>query len=250
MSARRPDVLILFGLGATVALHGALLGSIFHGRANAERVHRPQEFGQFVEVQAVKFGKKRDMSFLPHKEAPPVPRPKPKLALTENEHALPTLKDPNKLETPVEDDPLKRVHKFDDNPTADPANTGTAVEEGDENGLRGGTATVGKGPVYLQHLVAAVQNAWNVPPTFTDAQMRRLKPAACFKMDAEGKILEFHISQPSGNDRYDALLLDAFASIKQFEPPTDERLTPGGLTVKQAVTGEGVCLIFQKSKDE
>ena len=244
-----PGALIVFGLLATLGLHGLLLVGVMVGRANAARVHRPQEFGQLVEVQAVKFGKPRDLSFLPHKAAPPTPKPRPKIALTEDEHALPSLKNPELPQAPVEDDPLKRVHKFDD-PTADPANTGSAVEEGDENGLRGGTASVSKGPVYLQHLVAAVQNAWNVPPSFTDAQMRRLKPTACFHIDADGKIVEFHISEPSGNDRYDALLLDAFASIKQFDPPTDERITPGGPTVKQAVTGDGVCLIFQKTKDQ
>ena len=248
-SDSRPGVLIVFGLGATIVLHGVLLATILGGRASAQRVARPQEFGQVVDVQAVKFGKPRDLSFLPHKEAPPTPRPKPKLALTQNEHALPRIKNPDEPDKPVEEDPLKKVHKFDDNPTADPANTGSAVEEGDENGLRGGTATVGKGPIYLQHLVAAIQNAWIVPTSFTDAQLRRLKAQACIKIDAEGKITEFKISESSNSDRFDSTLLDALASIKQFDPPTNERLMPGGPTIKEAVTGDGVCLNFQKAKD-
>ena len=234
---------------AALALHGALLASILVGRASAQRVARPQEFGQVVDVQAVKFGKPRDLSFLPHKEAPPVPKPKPKLALTENEHALPKLKNPDDKDKPVEEDPLKKVHTFD-NPEAAPENTGSAVEEGDENGLRGGNATVGKGPVYLQHLVAAIQNAWIVPTSFTDAQLRRLKAQACIKIDGEGKITEFKISETSGSERFDNTLLDALGSIKQFEPPTNERLMPGGPTVKDAVTGDGVCLNFQKAKDQ
>src|ERR1700754_3926122 len=93
-AGQRPDPMILVGLGATIALHGALLASILTGRAPAERVARQQEFGQVVDVKAVKFGKPRDLSFLPHKEAPPTPRPRPKLALTENEHALPKIKNP------------------------------------------------------------------------------------------------------------------------------------------------------------
>jgi TonB family protein len=235
----RPQFLIAAGLGATIVLHGALLVAVLHGRAHAGRVAAPQQFGQVVDVQAVKFGKPRDMSFLPHKEAPPTPKPRPKLALTENEHALPKLKDPNEPDKPVED-PLKHVHQFD-NPAADPSNTGSAVEEGDEHGLKGGTATVGKGPIYLQHLVAAIQNAWIVPTSFTDAQLARLKAQAFIKIDADGKITEFRIQIGSGNDRFDATLLDALASIKQFEPPTPD--------VKDIVTGDGVLLNFQKVRD-
>src|SRR5439155_24987000 len=178
-------------------------------------------FGSVVDVQAVKFGKPRDLSFLPHKEAPPTPKPRPKLALTQNEHALPHLKTPEeKDDHPIDDDPLKRTHAKQFENMADPESTGSAVEEGDPNGLKGGTALVGKGPVYLQHLVAAVQNAWNVPTTISDRALAKLKAMVCIKIDPTGKITEFTMREPSGNDRYDATLMDALGSIKQLEPPT------------------------------
>jgi hypothetical protein len=243
---QRPGLLIAFGMGATLLLHGALIGLLLGGRASASHVAPAQQFGQVVDVQAVKFGKPRDMRFLPHKEAPPAPRPQARLSLTDNEHALPHLKTPDELPR-LADDPDRKLPHLD-NPNASPESTGSVVEEGDPNGLRGGTATVGKGPVYLQHLVAAVQNAWIAPTSITDAQMLRLKAQACIHVDDAGKVTAFAISLPSGNARFDASLLDALAALKQLDPPSDEKIAPGGPTVRDALRGDGVCLNFQKTQ--
>lgn len=243
----RPGLLIAFGLGATLLLHGLLIGLLLAGQAGASHVAPAQHFGQVVDVQAVKFGKPRDLRFLPHKEAPPPPRPQPKLALTTDEQALPHLKTPEELPR-LPSDPATPLPRALD-PSAAPDNTGSAVEEGDPNGLRGGTSTVGKGPVYLQHLVAAVQNAWVVPTSITEAQLLRLKAQACLHVDETGKVTAFALSQASGNARFDASLLDALATLRQLEPPTDERIAPGGPTVKEALRGDGVCLNFQKTQD-
>ena len=256
MSLRGDDrsgggLLFIGGLIATIMIHVGILLSVWVGRAHGQVTSAPQPFGTIVDVQAVKFGKPRDLSFLPHKEAPPPPRAKPKLQLTQNEHALPKLKDPSKPEDPrpIDDDPLKRTHAKEFEQLADPQNTGSAVEEGDPNGLKGGTAVVGKGPVYLQHLQAAIQNAWVVPTTISDKDLLRLKAQACIKMDETGKITEYKLSQSSGNDRFDATLLDGLGSIKQFEPPTDEIVSPG-LTVKAVLTSDGICMNFKKERSE
>ena len=244
-------VLFIGGLIATFLVHAGILFSVWLGRAHAGTTVAQPAFGTIVDVQAVKFGKPRDMSFLPHKEAPPPPRDKPKLTLTQNEKALPKLKDPNepKDTTPIDDDPLKRTHAKDFQNMADPENTGSAVEEGDPNGLKGGTSTVGKGPVYLQHLQAAIQNAWVVPTTISDKDLLKLKAQACIKMDATGKLTEYKLSQTSGNERFDATLLDALASMKQFDPPTDEEVAKG-VTVKSVVTSDGICMNFKKERSE
>lgn len=235
------SVLFVGGLVATALVHvGILIAAVLAGRSAAGQEPTGPRFGTVVEVQAVKFGKPRDMSFLPHKEAPPTPRERPKLQLSNNAQALPHLKPDEKDDRPITDDPLKRTHADQFKNLADPSNTGTAEEEGDPNGLRGGTATVGKGPIYLQHLVAAIQNAWVVPTTINDAQLAKLTAQACIKIDASGKILEYKLSQPSGNDRFDSTLLAALSSIPQFEPPTPD--------VKDIVTGDGVCLNFKKDR--
>ena len=248
-----PGSRVLFwgGLVITLLMHGGLVVIILIGRSRAEAAQaRGPVFGTVVDVQAVKFGKPRDMSFLPHKEAPPPPHQAPKLQLSNNLDAKPLPKLPNQKEEPPrpDDDPLKHTHAKQFENLADPANTGSATEEGDPNGQKGGTALVGKGPIYFQHLQAAVQNAWNIPTTLSDAQLAHLKAQACLKIDSEGKITEYKISLPSGNNRYDNTLLDALASIKQFDAPTNEPIAPGGPTVKDVVTGEGVCMNFQKDR--
>lgn len=242
LTARQSGRSVLFvgGLVATALIHvGILIAAVLVGRAQADSDKGGPRFGTVVEVQAVKFGKPRDMSFLPHKEAPPTPRERPKLQLSNNAQALPKLKPDEKDDRPITDDPLKRTHADQFKNLADPTNTGTVEEEGDPNGLRGGTAIVGKGPIYLQHLVAAVQNAWIVPTTISEAQLQRLTVQVCFKLDATGKLAEApQVSKTSGNERFDTTLLTALVSSSPFEPPTPD--------VKDIVTGDGVCLNFKK----
>ena len=123
---RRPgaNLLLVGGLIATAIVHGALIVAVVITKTLQKVEVQPPAFGHVVDVQAVKFGKPRDMSFLPHKEAPPAPRPKPKLALTDNEHALPHLKTPDEKDNrPVEDDPLKRTHAGAFKDLADPDNS-------------------------------------------------------------------------------------------------------------------------------
>ena len=224
------------GFVVTVLLHGGLVASLLVGRHKIAEAVAPL-IGTVVDVQAVKFGKPRDMSFLPHKEAPVV-REKPKLQLTDNDKALPRLKDDKKDEKPIED-PLKRTHTDDFKKLLEKENaTGSAEEEGDPNGIKGGSATEGKGPVYYQHLQAAIQNVWVVPTTISESALANLKAMACMKIDREGKLTDFNLRQSSGNKSFDATLLDAIASLKEFEPPTPD--------VRRVVTTDGVCMIFQK----
>jgi outer membrane biosynthesis protein TonB len=234
--------MMALGLVATLGIHGALILSVVIGGWHKGAQAAQPVLGQVVDVQAVKFGKPRDLSFLPHKAPPKVAKPKPKIALTQNEQALPRLKPPEAEEKrDPNEDPLERLkalgRKFD---TGEEGSTGSNEEEGDPNGLKGGTATVGRGPVYYQHLQAAVQNAWVVPTTISDNDLGRLKAQACIKINEAGKIVESHLSQASGNERFDATLLEAINRIQDFEPPTPD--------VREVVTSQGVCMNFSKSR--
>jgi TonB family protein len=222
---------------ATALVHGGIIGGVWLGHARAE-VSRAPVLGEVIDVQAVRFGKPRDMSFLPHKEAAPTPRPKPKLALTQNEKALPKMKDPNQPEpAKQEEDPLKRTHtdQFRNLPSDD-NNTGSAVGEGDPHGVVGGTATQGKGPIYLQHLVAAVQNAWEIPTNIKDEELRRLVGVVYFRVDDEGNLTDVKLQTPSGDARFDNTLMAAFATLKKLDPPTAD---------VKALLAEGVALRFK-----
>lgn len=231
--------LFLLGLASTLAVHGAIAGLILFGRAHAAQRVLADPLGHFVDVQAVKFGKPRDLSFLPHKEAPQASRgPKPKLELTDQDQALPRIKtDDPKVDV---EDPLKRTHSQLFKAVLDDTAGRTDEGEGDPNGVRGGTATVGRGPIYYQHLQAAVQNAWVVPTTISEDQLARLKAQACIRIDDDGRITDFRIVEPSSDERFDATLLAALRSIERFEPPTAD--------VRAVVTGAGVCMNFAKTR--
>jgi hypothetical protein len=230
----------VIGFVVTALLHGGIFFGIIILRfldAKAD-THAPILNGQVVDVQAVKFGKPRDLSFLPHKERVALNKgPKPKIQLTENDQALPHLKDPNEKAPDVED-PLKTTHsKLFENVT-DPEQAGVE-EEGDPHGIKGGNALVGKGPIYLQNLQAAVQNAWTVPTTISDDKLAKLKAMACMSIDAAGKLGDIKIKTPSGDDTFDATLLGALNSIKDFPPPTDD---------VKALVANGVCMNFNFQK--
>lgn len=229
------------GLAATCLIHGAIVALVLVARARAGQVSAGPVLGQVIEVEAVKFGKPRDTKFLPHKKAPPPPQEPKVVKLTDDEQAKPAPKPPP--EPPKELprlDPLLQTHARQFEHLADPENTGSAVEEGDPEGLRGGTATEGKGPIYLQHLVARVQNAWVVPTTISDEQLAKLKAQACMKIDATGKIGNLTISASSGNATFDSTLLTALGSIGRFEPPSDD--------LKETLANEGICLNFKKER--
>lgn len=228
------------GLAATCLIHGAIVAMVLVGRARASRAPSGPVLGQVIEVQAVKFGKPRDTKFLPHKQAPPPPREPEVVKLTQNDQAKPSPKPPEPPKELPRLDPLLKTRARQFENLADPDNTGSAVEEGDPEGLRGGTATEGKGPIYLQHLVARVQNAWVVPTTISDEQLARLKAQACMKIDATGKIGNLAISASSGNATFDSTLLTALGSIGQFDPPSDD--------LKDVLGKQGICLNFKKER--
>ena len=232
------------GFAATVVLHVGIIVGVILGARHDQKRPIDDRFvgGQVVNVEAVKFGKPRDLSFLPHKEAVVVDKgPKPQIKLTENDKALPHLKDPNE-KPPAVDDPLKHTHAEAFKNLIDQTEQAGAESEGDPNGVKGGTASVGRGPVYYQHLKAAVQNAWSVPTTISDSDLAKLSAMACFKIDETGKITEVAIKKGSGNDRFDNTLLDALGAVKETwsEAPTSD--------VKEAVTTEGVCINFNPSR--
>jgi hypothetical protein len=238
--------MMALGLMATLGVHGALIVAVVLGSSHKGAQAAQPVLGQVVDVQAVKFGKPRDLSFLPHKAPPKIAPPKPRvaLALTQNEQALPRLKTPPEPQEEKRDpneDPLERLkalgRKFD---TGEEGSTGSREDEGDPNGIVGGTAEVGRGPVYYQHLQAAVQNAWVVPTTISDDDLGRLKAQACIKINEAGKIVESHLSQASGSERFDATLLEAINRIQDFEAPTPD--------VREVVTTQGVCMNFAKSR--
>ena len=137
---KRPrDPLFLVGIGVTAVIHLGVFGGLWLTRAKAAD-RPPLGPGTFVDAQLVRFGKPRDLSFLPHKEGS-VPRSGPPVGLkiATDANARPVTE---KTEKPPEVvDPLKKTHAElfkqlnDDRPPA------VATEEGSLTGSRAGTAS-------------------------------------------------------------------------------------------------------------
>ena len=66
VAAERRDPLRVVALVVTLALHAGVLGAMYVSRLLSSH-HEPQLKEAYVDAQLVRFGKPRDLSFLPHK---------------------------------------------------------------------------------------------------------------------------------------------------------------------------------------
>lgn len=203
---------LLSGLGLALLINGGGLGALVYVSRHPSERHGPQN-EVYVDVKLMKFGKKRDLSFLPHKDAARAPDPT-KIKVTDNpDKPVPKdkPKEPPKPDLSKLDKALKDLKVEEDRKGA--------VEEGDPNGVQGGTSTDPSGDPFLQEIVAAVQSKWTVPTMLSPGELARLQADACLKIDDEGRLVEFRIKGPSGNNLFDGSLLSALSTIKDLPKP-------------------------------
>lgn len=168
----------------------------------------------FVDVKLLKFGRKRDLSFLPHVQAAPRVADKNKIKLAQ---------DPDKSQKKPEEKKTEDLSKLIDlakNLRSDDERASReALEEGDPNGVRGGTATEAAGDPYLRDIVAAVLERWTVPTMIKPEELSKLQASACLTIDADGNLRSFRIVEPSQNALFDGSLNATLGSIKTLPKP-------------------------------
>lgn len=203
---------LVAGLGLALLINGGGFATLYYfARHATPSVSKHNEV--YVDVKLMKFGKKRDLSFLPHKEAAQAPD-KNKIKVTDNpDKPVPKdkPKEPPKPNLSKLDEALKNLKVEDDRRGA--------TEEGDPNGVQGGTAAEASGDPYIQAIVAAVVSRWTVPTMLSPGELSRLQAAACLKIDDDGRLVEFRITEPSGNSLFDGSLLSTLGSIKELPKP-------------------------------
>jgi hypothetical protein len=216
---RARDPLFVVGLTVTAVVHLGVFGGVWLTRARASQ-DKPVGPGTFVDAQLVKFGKPRDLSFLPHKEGsmkrtgPPVG-----LKVATSADAKPSNEKQEKPPDVV--DPLKKTHAElfkqlnDDRPAA------VTEEGGSLTGSRSGTALEAKGDPYILSLIDQIGSAWTVPTTLTPGQLRELKADVCLTIDASGALTRYVFERRSGNGQFDSSLDAALGTIKQLPAPPD-----------------------------
>ena len=218
------DPLRTWAILLTVVLHAGVLGAAFISQLFT--THGPTISKEsYVDAQLVRFGKPRDLSFLPHKEGRVKDKP-PELKVAKDLNALPHIED-KKDQKDI--DPLKKTHAEVFKNLKDDNEGVQATNEGSLTGSRAGTATEAKGDPYILQLVDQIGSAWRVPTTLTDAQLSKLKAAACLTISESGMLTSYKIVESSGNSQFDSSLDAALSTTKQLPAPPDRDLqTPSG----------------------
>ena len=225
MERRRSDfATFTIGLCITAAVHGGVFGFVWLTRAHAAK--KPEvQLGAFVDAQLVKFGKPRDLSFLPHKQGV-IKRegPAEALKIAKDADQLPRI---DKKDEPPPDkiDPLKKTHAEYFKSLKDPDQPEGFQEEGvgSPTGSRAGTATEAKGDPYILSLIDQIGSAWTVPTTIKDTELAKLSALVCLDLADDGKLRGYQFRQKSGNSQFDSSLEAALSSIKQLREPVPER---------------------------
>lgn len=234
-SGRKIGALPLVGLAVTLGVHAAVIGIALFSRAHASE-SKPMVLGAFVDAQLVKFGKPRDLSFLPHKDGVvknTVQKADIKIARDANAPIV-TQKDDK-----ADVDPLKKTHAEQFKQLNDDERP-PAVEEtgGSLTGSRAGTATEAKGDPYILELIDKIGSAWSVPTTIRDDQLKDLSADVCLTIDSNGALTKFEFMRRSGNSQFDSSLEATLGTMKALTPPPDR--------FRSAAARGRLCPTFQK----
>lgn len=230
MTTTRKDPAFWGGIAVTAGLHAVLVGALWwsgHAAASKGAALSP---GVFVDAQLVRFGKPRDLKFLPHKEGPQKVVAAPDaLKVARSDDAKPVTEKKPEPPKPDEIDPLKktRAELFkqmtdDDRPFA----VAPEVGVGSPTGSLAGTATEAKGDPYILSLMDQIGSAWSVPTTIKDEELTSLSASMCLTIDENGKLVKFAFyvdkegkTHRSGNSQFDSSLAAALGAIGTLPPP-------------------------------
>ena len=220
MRSRRDAVSFIVGLFMAAAVHGGVFGYIWITRAQAAK--GPEiNIGAFVDAQLVKFGKPRDLSFLPHKQGViKTTAPPEALKVARDMNDLPKL---DKKEEPDKIDPLKKTRSEFFKSLKDPDQPEGFQEagEGSLSGSRAGTATEAKGDPYILSLIDQIGSSWQVPTTIKESELTNLSALVCLDIADDGKLRGYQFRQKSGNSQFDSSLDAALSTIKSLPAPPD-----------------------------
>lgn len=227
------DPLRTYAILFTVALHALVLGGAFIARMLSFH-HTTLTKENFVDAQLVRFGKPRDLSFLPHKEGHVKDKP-PEIKVAKDLNALPHIEDKKE---PKDIDPLKKTHAEvfkqmqDDTEGVQPSN------EGSLTGSRAGTAAEAKGNPYILSLINQIGTAWTVPTTLKDTELANLSADVCLTIADSGALTNYNFVRKSGNSQFDSSLDATLSTIKKLPPPPDRW--------RSAASGGRLCPSFSK----
>jgi hypothetical protein len=217
------------GIVATIALHGGVFGLVWLTRGDASAAAPALGPGVFVDAQLVKFGKPRDLTFLPHKVGHvKTVGPAEGIKVAKDINAAPTLDKDKK--PPEVIDPLKKTHAEQFKNLKDDREGFEDVGVGSPTGSRAGTATEAKGDPYILSLIDQIGSDWTVPTTIKDSELANLSADVCLTISDSGALTKWELMRRSGNNQFDSSLEARLSTIKSLPPLPDrfkgKRLCP------------------------
>jgi hypothetical protein len=238
-AVEKRDPLRFTAILITVGLHAFVFGGLYLARVMGASRHDTLSGEQFVDAQLVRFGKPRDLSFLPHKEGHVKDKPAD-IKIARDLNALPHLEEKKK---PEDIDPLKKTHAEMFKHLNDDRE-GMTTNEGSLSGSKAGTATEAKGDPYILQIVSAIGTAWTVPNTLSDSQLQNLSADVCLTISESGMLTRSRMIQGSGNSQFDSSLQAALGTIKQLPAPPDRALQGTNRNLKSLAVGGKLCPNF------
>jgi hypothetical protein len=218
---KRLDPMMIAGAVVTLAVHAAVLGgyALTHHHTDSGP---PVLVGNFVDAQLVRFGKPRDLRFLPHKHGVVKTKgPVESIKVAKDMKALPRITPEEK--PPDEIDPFKKTHAdlFKNMKDPDQPEGFEDTGEGSPTGSRAGTATEAKGDPYILSLIDQIGTAWTLPTTIKDTELANLSADVCLTIAGDGALTRFQFIRKSGNSQFDSSLDATLGTIKKLPAPPD-----------------------------
>jgi hypothetical protein len=204
---------LIAGVGLALVINVGGLGTLYWWSRHSAKVGKAAN-EVFVDVKLLRFGKKRDTSFLPHVDAAPRVADADKIKVTDNPDRPKDRPKEPKRDLSKLFDSVKNLRTDEDDRA-----TKESAEEGDPHGVRGGTSAEAVGDPYIIELVSAIVERWTVPTMLTPGELSKLEASACLKIDDSGKLVEFRVERSSGNSLFDGSLLATLGTIRELPKP-------------------------------
>lgn len=227
---------VLGGVGTTLAVHCVLPGVVAAVVAVAAVVgaplfapdeEPPPVIENVVQARFVQLGEVLDPNQLPNRQVPILrtDRPDPQHAPSLEENPPPPAEHPPEpRQRDAVDDLMQRL-SHDAQTFAEREER--RVQEGDPNGVEGGTERQGtEGDLYRGRLWAFFRNGWSVPTTIPDEVVQELTAVVVIDVGDDTRIVSFRIARGSGNPDFDQSVEAQMTRLIQangnIPPPPEE----------------------------
>ena len=241
-TAERDNGLRNAGLFVTAVLHGGIIAVLvagetifgWGGSADAdERFASSETIEASLAFKAVDPKTKQ-----PQKQKKKKYRPDDRAPVIKDETAPPRdeVKPPDhKVKVKPDEVDIKSV--LEKNKLQDESLSSTGVEEvpkeGSTDGSEWGTEKDAKGHPYAGELKGRIYGAWQLP----SLEQGTGEAVGCVKLDRDGKIVDRHVKQKSGNANLDRSVELALKQAPDMEDPVPDDLV-------ELMTSKGICFRF------